>query len=66
MLELLRNEGLNEVLVIGGGIMPDDDIKALEAQGVHKLFGPGTPTSAPIDFVRDYLAQRESGAAQRS
>ena len=46
--------------------MPDEDIKALEAQGVHKLFGPGTPTSAPIDFVRDHFASRESGAAQRS
>lgn len=62
VLELLRAEGMDHVLVIGGGIMPDEDIAALEAQGVHKLFGPGTPTSAPIDFVRDYFAQHESDA----
>jgi methylmalonyl-CoA mutase, C-terminal domain len=62
VLDLLRAEGMDHVLVIGGGIMPDEDIAALEAQGVHKLFGPGTPTSAPIDFVRDHFAQRESDA----
>jgi methylmalonyl-CoA mutase, C-terminal domain len=63
ILELLKKEGLDDVLVIGGGIMPEEDIVALERQGVHKLFGPGTPTSAPIDFVRSHFAGRESGAA---
>ncbi|CAN5689170.1 cobalamin B12-binding domain-containing protein [soil metagenome] len=63
VLELLRAEGMDDILIIGGGIMPDEDIAALEAQGVGKLFGPGTPTTAPIDFVRDYFAKRESGAA---
>jgi methylmalonyl-CoA mutase C-terminal domain/subunit len=58
VLELLRSEGLDHVLVIGGGIIPDEDIAALEALGVGKLFGPGTPTTAPIDFVREYFAQR--------
>jgi len=58
VLELLRAEGLDHVLVIGGGIMPEEDILTLEAAGVGKLFGPGTPTTAPIDFVRDYFAQR--------
>jgi methylmalonyl-CoA mutase, C-terminal domain len=63
VLELLRAEGMDDVLIIGGGIMPDEDIAALEAQGVGKLFGPGTPTMAPIDFVRDYFAKREAGAS---
>ena len=66
ILELLRAEGLDQILVIGGGIMPDEDIASLEAQGVGKLFGPGTPTSAPIEFVRDYFARRETGAASPS
>lgn len=60
VLELLRNEGMEDVLVIGGGIMPEEDITALEARGVGKLFGPGTPTHAPIDFVRDWFATREA------
>jgi methylmalonyl-CoA mutase, C-terminal domain len=63
ILELLKAEGMDHVLIIGGGIIPDEDIAALEQQGVHRLFGPGTPTSAPIDYVREYFAQRETGAA---
>lgn len=55
VLELLRAEGMDEVLVIGGGIIPEEDIASLEAAGVTKLFGPGTPTSAPIEFVRDHF-----------
>jgi methylmalonyl-CoA mutase C-terminal domain/subunit len=66
VLELLRSEGMDHVLVIGGGIIPDEDIATLEAQGVHRLFGPGTPTTAPIDYVRDYFASRETGAARPS
>lgn len=57
ILELLREQGLDHVLVIGGGIIPEEDIVALEAMGVGKLFGPGTPTTAPIEFVREYFAQ---------
>jgi len=63
ILELLKAEGMEDVLVIGGGIMPEEDIRALEAMGVGKLFGPGTPTSAPIDFVRRWAEGRRAGAA---
>jgi methylmalonyl-CoA mutase C-terminal domain/subunit len=55
VLELLKQEGMDNVLVIGGGIIPEEDIASLEAAGVTKLFGPGTPTTAPIDFVRDHF-----------
>lgn len=63
VLELLEAEGMGHVLVIGGGIMPDEDIRTLEGMGVGKLFGPGTPTTAPIDFVRDHFARQKSGTA---
>src|SRR5687768_17976977 len=52
ILDLLRKQGAEHVLVIGGGILPEEDIAALEALGVAKLFGPGTPTTEPIRFVR--------------
>ncbi|MGH7461435.1 MAG: cobalamin B12-binding domain-containing protein [Longimicrobiales bacterium] len=55
ILELLRAEGREDVLVIGGGIMPEEDIAALEKMGVGKLFGPGTPTTAAIEFVRNWF-----------
>ena len=60
VLELLAAEGMEHVLVIGGGIMPEEDVAELERRGVGRLFRPGTPTSAPIEFVRDWFARREA------
>ena len=56
ILELLKEQEARDILIIGGGIIPDEDIAQLEAQGVAKLFGPGTPTTAPIDYVREHFA----------
>jgi methylmalonyl-CoA mutase C-terminal domain/subunit len=57
IIELLKQEGADHILIIGGGIIPEEDIKQLESMGVGKLFGPGTATTAPIDFVRDWFAK---------
>jgi len=57
VLELLKESGAEHILVIGGGIIPEEDIAELEAKGVARLFGPGTPTTAPIEFVRDWFAR---------
>ena len=54
---MLKAEGADHILIIGGGIIPDEDIARLEAQGVARLFGPGTPTSAPIEFVREFFSK---------
>jgi methylmalonyl-CoA mutase, C-terminal domain len=59
--QLLDAEGLNHILVTGGGIIPADDMAELEKQGVGKLFGPGTPTTAAVDYIRSWFA--EHGAA---
>ncbi len=50
--ELLRENGVDDVLVMAGGILPDEDIPAIEAMGVKGNFGPGTPLSAIIEYVR--------------
>jgi methylmalonyl-CoA mutase C-terminal domain/subunit len=55
VLELLKHEDAAHVLVIGGGIIPEEDIAQLEAQGVAKLFGPGTSTTESIEFVREWF-----------
>lgn len=55
ILDMLKEQEAGHMLIIGGGIIPDEDIAQLEAQGVSKLFGPGTPTTAPIDFVRAHF-----------
>jgi methylmalonyl-CoA mutase C-terminal domain/subunit len=48
---LKEKEIFSDILLIGGGIIPDPDIKELEQLGVKKIFGPGTPTSEIVDFV---------------
>ena len=51
VVELLKEKGLNDVLVIGGGVIPDADIPGLKAAGIAGVFTPGTPTSAIVDFI---------------
>jgi methylmalonyl-CoA mutase, C-terminal domain len=55
--ELLEEEGAGHVLLTGGGIIPEEDSRALEEQGVGRLFGPGTPTAAPIAYIREWFAE---------
>ncbi|HEX8995827.1 MAG TPA: cobalamin B12-binding domain-containing protein [Ktedonobacterales bacterium] len=52
VMDLLRENGVDDVLVMAGGILPDEDIPAIEAMGVKGNFGPGTPLSTIIDYVR--------------
>lgn len=59
VLDLLREQGRDDVLVTGGGIIPREDMDALEARGTGRLFGPGTPTSELIDYIRSWFAERE-------
>jgi len=55
--ELLQEAGADHVLVTGGGIIPEDDMEALRAQGIGRLFGPGTPTTEAIAYVKDWFAE---------
>ena len=63
VLEGLRAEGADHVLVTGGGIIPEEDMRALAEQGVGRLFGPGTPTNAPIDYIREWFAERDAAGS---
>jgi methylmalonyl-CoA mutase C-terminal domain/subunit len=56
--ELLDDAGADHVLVTGGGIIPESDMEALEARGIGRLFGPGTPTTEAIAYVRDWFAHQ--------
>ena len=57
--ELLDAEGLEHILLTGGGIIPKDDARALGEIGVGRVFGPGTPTGEAISYIRDWFANRE-------
>jgi methylmalonyl-CoA mutase C-terminal domain/subunit len=54
--ELLRGEGLNDVLVVVGGIIPTEDIPTLKQAGVAEVFQPGASTQAIVDFIRSKTA----------
>jgi len=54
VVELLRQAGRDDVLVTGGGIIPKDDVDALRTKGVGELFGPGTPTTDLIAYIRTW------------
>jgi methylmalonyl-CoA mutase C-terminal domain/subunit len=52
VLELLKEQGADDIVLFGGGIIPDEDIPTLKTVGVRALFRPGTPMSAIVDFVK--------------
>ena len=54
VLELLREAGRGDVLLTGGGILPREDIETLQAQGVGRLFGPGTATTELVAYIRSW------------
>ena len=58
VLDLLKAEGADHVLITGGGIIPEADMKALEGMGVGRLFGPGTTTSEAVAYVREWSLTR--------
>jgi methylmalonyl-CoA mutase C-terminal domain/subunit len=52
--KLLKQKGLNDILVLGGGVIPDEDIPALKKVGIAEIFGPDTPTSTIIKFIQKH------------
>ena len=54
--QLLVDQGRGDILVTGGGIIPREDADALHAQGIGRLFGPGTPTGDLVDYIRSWAA----------
>ncbi|HET6795405.1 MAG TPA: cobalamin B12-binding domain-containing protein [Acidimicrobiales bacterium] len=63
IIEVLRDQGADDVLVVCGGIIPEDDIPRLKEVGVAEVFGPGAPLPAIAAWLRDALDRRQAGAA---
>ena len=55
IVEMLKEKGMGDVLVLGGGVIPDADIPGLKTAGIAEVFTPGTPTSAVIDFIKAHV-----------
>ena len=56
VIELMKEKGMSDVLLTGGGIIPDDDMKQLVDLGVGRLFAPGTATSEIASYIREWVA----------
>ena len=66
IIEELKKRGLDDVVIWAGGIIPETDIPALQTMGIQKIFGPGSPTSATVDFLRELgSSQGRPVAAER-
>lgn len=55
IMTLMKEKGMNDVLLTGGGIIPDADMKKLNEQGVGQLFPPGTDTKVIVDYITDHV-----------
>jgi len=62
VVELLADRGAEDVVVFGGGIIPDEDIPKLAELGVAKVFTPGAPTQDIVDWVRANVATQDAEA----
>ena len=55
VLNLMKEKGLDDVLLVGGGIIPENDVSSLEEMGMGKLFGPGTPVKDTVDYITNWV-----------
>lgn len=53
--DLLKEEGVDDILFIAGGVIPEDDIPSLKEKGVAEIFTPGTPTTVTIDYIKENI-----------
>ncbi|HBB29030.1 MAG TPA: methylmalonyl-CoA mutase [Clostridiales bacterium] len=58
VVELLKAQGADDVLIVGGGVIPDEDIPGLKAAGVDEVFTPGTATTTTIDFIKNNIKRK--------
>ena len=60
ILDEMKKRGADDILLFGGGIIPDEDIEALEKLGVAKIFTPGAPTDHAIEYLRQAVAAKKT------
>ncbi|TMI97161.1 MAG: cobalamin B12-binding domain-containing protein [Bacteroidetes bacterium] len=58
--QLMKEKKMDDVLLTGGGIIPDEDMKKLRSMGIGKLFAPGAPTSEIVDYIRDWVKENRN------
>ncbi len=59
VLKLMKEKGLDDVLLFGGGIIPEEDKRKLKEMGVGELFGPGTPLKEIVEYIEKWVEERD-------
>ncbi len=57
IMQLLKKKGMTDIMVFAGGIIPEEDVPALKKAGIKEVFGPGTPTSTLIEYVKNNVSK---------
>ena len=57
VMKIMKEKGLDDVLLVGGGIIPKKDMKQLESLGMGKLFGPGTPVEETLNYITNWVKE---------
>ncbi len=60
VVRLLREQGADDILVVGGGVIPQEDIPYLKSQGIAEVFTPGTPTSLTAEYIRNHITRKKT------
>lgn len=60
VMQILKEKGVEDILVLGGGIIPDEDIPGLKAAGIAEIFGPGTDTNDIVKFIRENVKRHKA------
>lgn len=60
VIEILKKHGRKDIMVIGGGIVPQEDIPKLKKKGVSEIFGPGTPTETIIEYIEKHVGKTKA------
>jgi methylmalonyl-CoA mutase, C-terminal domain len=60
IIQLMKEKGMDDVLLTGGGIIPEEDMKALKEMGVGKLFAPGTPTTEITSYIKNWVKENRN------
>jgi methylmalonyl-CoA mutase C-terminal domain/subunit len=60
VVEMLKKHGRGDIMILGGGIIPQEDVPKLKKKGVSEIFGPGTPTEMIIEYIKKHVGKTKT------
>jgi len=57
VVDLLKQKGANDMLIMGGGVIPEEDVPFLKEHGISEVFGPGTPLATIVEYIKTHVTR---------